>query len=259
MSAPAPLRAAALSALDGVAHGFFTRRGGVSRGLYESLNCGPGSDDDPVAVAANRAAAVAGLGLGPAPLVTGRQVHGRDVLVVDGAPPPVTPRVDGLATATPGIVLGVLAADCAPVLLADAEAGVVAAAHAGWRGALAGIVEATVAAMVGLGARPARVRAAVGPCIAQASYEVGDDLRRPVLGNDEADVRHFRDGVRPGRWQFDLSGYVAGRLRAAGVTAIEEAGVDTCADAGRFFSYRRSRRRGDADYGRCLSAVALAR
>ena len=256
MSAPAPIAARGLAGLDGIAHGFFTRRGGVSRGIYESLNCGPGSHDDPESVAANRAAAVAALGLGPAPLVTGHQVHGNAVRTVTASFAGAPPRVDGLVTAAPGVVPGVLAADCAPVLFADPDAGVVAAAHAGWRGAIAGIVEATVAAMEAAGARAERVHAAIGPCIARESYDVGDDMRRAVLARAPADARHFdRDG---GRWRFDLPGCVAARLRRLGVAAVEETGCDTCADEARFFSYRRARHRGEADYGRCLSAIALA-
>lgn len=254
----APLAAAGLAAAPGVAHGFFTRRGGVSRGIYESLNCGPGSRDDPRAVAENRARAAAALGLPGAPLLTVRQVHGRAVVHVRAAfDEGAAPEADGLVTATPGIAIGVLAADCAPVLLADAEAGVVAAAHAGWRGAVAGAAEAAVAAMAALGARPDRIRAAVGPCIAQASYEVGAEVRRAAGGG--ADSRRFAPGGREGKWLFDLSGYVADRLRGAGVIRVEEAGVDTCADEERFFSYRRARRRGEAGYGRALSAIAIAR
>lgn len=257
MSAPEPIEALGLAAQGGVAHGFFARAGGVSRGIYESLNCGPGSGDDPEAVAANRAAAVAGLGLGAAPLATARQVHGDRAVRVD-APPERPPRTDGLVTATPGLVVGVLTADCAPVLLADPEAGVVAAAHAGWRGAAGGILEAVVAAMVESGATAARIRAAIGPCIGPDSYEVAADMRAAVLRRDPGAKARFRAGARPGRWLFDLPGYAADRLAAAGAGHVEATGGDTLADA-RFFSYRRARRRGDADYGRCLSAIALRR
>ena len=257
---PRPVRAACLAGLEGVTHGFFTRRGGVSRGIYASLNCGPGSGDDPDAVAANRAAAAAALGLAGGRLATAFQVHGNRALFVAApfAGPP--PRADGLVTTTPGLAVGALSADCAPVLLADAEAGVVAAAHAGWRGALAGIVESTIAAMVAAGARASRIRAAIGPCIARESYEVGGDMRDAVLDRDPAGARHFVRGEggdsRGARWRFDLSGYVAGRLRRAGAAAVEEAGIDGFADEARFFSYRRARRRGETDYGRCLSAIA---
>ncbi len=259
MNPPCPIEARGLGGVDGVAHGFFTRRDGVSSGLYASLNCGPGSADDAGAVAANRAAAAAGLGLGSAPLITGYQVHGDAVLVIDEPPTGVPPCVDGLVTAAPGIALGVLTADCAPVLFADPAARVVAAAHAGWRGALAGIVEATVAAMAANGAAPERIRAAIGPCIAQASYEVGGDLRAAVVARDPADARYFVTGARSGRWLFDLSAYVAGRLRATGIADVEEVGFDSYADEARFFSYRRARHRGESDYGRCLSAIALVR
>ncbi len=254
---PESLKAAGLGGLSGVAHGFFSRRGGVSEGLYQSLNCGPGSGDDPASVKANRAAAAAALGLAGALLVTGYQVHGREVLVVEGTPPGAPARVDGLVTRTPGVVLGVLTADCAPVLLADADAGVVATAHAGWRGAVGGIVEAVVAKMTALGARKTHVQAAVGPCIAQQSYEVGADLRQAVLAHDSGDNGFFASGARAGHWQFDLSAYVTQRLRRAGVTLTEEVGLDTYANAVRFFSYRRACHRGEADYGRCLSAIAL--
>ena len=255
MSAAEAAVAPGLARLEGVTHGFFTRRGGVSRGIHESLNCGPGSRDDPAAVAANRARAMARLGLPASSLATGYQAHGARALVID-APPGAPPQVDGLATARRGLAVGVLTADCAPVLFADPEAGVVGAAHAGWRGALAGIVEAALAAMVAAGARPGRVRAAVGPCIGPESYEVGDDLRDAVLARDAGDARHFRRCAR--RWRFDLPGYAAARLRAAGVGAVEELAIDSCADEARFFSYRRARRRGESDYGRCLSAIALA-
>ena len=257
MSAPEPIAAPGLAARDGVAHGFFTRAGGVSRGIYESLNCGPGSGDDPEAVAANRAAAVASIGLGAAPLATAHQVHGDRAVRVD-APPERPPRADGLVAAAPGLVVGVLTADCAPVLLADSEAGVVAAAHAGWRGAAAGILEAVVAAMVAHGAAAARIRAAIGPCIGPDSYEVADDMRAEVLRRDPGAKARFRGGARPGRWLFDLPGYAADRLAAAGAGHVEATGGDTLADE-RFFSYRRARRRGAADYGRCLSAIALRR
>ena len=256
MSAPQPLAAPGLAAQDGVAHGFFTREGGVSRGVYESLNCGPGSGDDPEAVAANRAAAAASLGAGAAPLATAHQVHGARAVRLD-APPQRPPRADALVAAAPGLVVGVLTADCAPVLLADAEAGVVAAAHAGWRGAAAGILEATVAAMVACGAAPPRIRAAIGPCIGPESYEVAGDMRAEVLRRDPDARGRFRAAARPGRWLFDLPGYAADRLAAAGAGRIEATGGDTLADE-RFFSYRRARRRGAADYGRCLSAIALA-
>lgn len=253
-----PLAAPGLAAAPGVAHGFFTRRGGVSRGIYESLNCGPGSGDDPRAVAGNRARAVAALGLDGAPLLTARQVHGRAIVHARAAFAGAAPEADGLVTATRGIALGVLAADCAPVLLADADAGVAGAAHAGWRGAVAGVAEAAVAAMMALGARPGRIRAAVGPCIAQASYEVGDEVRRAAGRGDPRGLRYFAPGARAGKWLFDLSGYVADRLRRAGAAEVEELGLDTRADEERFFSYRRARGRGEAGYGRALSAIALA-
>lgn len=253
-----------LDDLPGIRHGFFTRAGGVSEGVYASLNCGRGSRDDPARVAENRARAARRLGVAPGALATVRQVHGVAVHLVEGAGgggegqgEGKRAEADALATRTPGRAIAVLTADCAPVLLADAEAGVVAAAHAGWRGAAAGILEATVAAMVACGAAPPRIRAAIGPCIGPESYEVAGDMRAEVLRRDPDARGRFRAAARPGRWLFDLPGYAADRLAAAGAGRIEATGGDTLADE-RFFSYRRARRRGAADYGRCLSAIALA-
>jgi polyphenol oxidase len=238
-------------------HGFFTREGGVSGGIYASLNCGFGSGDDRGAVAENRARVAARLGL--ADLRTVHQVHGRTVAAIDGAAawmPTAAPRADAMVTATPGVALGILTADCAPVLLADPAAGVIGAAHAGWRGALDGVLEAAVDAMVALGAQRGAIRAAVGPCIAQPSYEVGRDFPAPFLARDRADTRFFAPG-RDGRHQFDLAGYAASRLRAARVGAVEVMQVDTYAEAELCFSYRRATHRGEPDYGRQLSAIAL--
>ena len=199
-----------------IRHAFFTREGGVSDGVYASLNCGFGSGDDPDKVARNRAIAADALGLAADRLLTCYQIHSATVLTVEvpwrqGE----APRADGMATARPGIALGVLAADCAPVLFADPDAGVIGAAHGGWRGALGGVMEATVATMTALGAQPSRIRAGIGPCIAQQSYEVAADLRDAVLAHDAASHRFFADGVRPERWRFDLPGYCAARLSAA--------------------------------------------
>ena len=247
-----------LARLGRVRHGFFTRRGGVSGGLYGTLNCGFGSGDDRASVAENRARAARRLGA-PAPTVnTVHQVHGREVAVVNaGWPPESAPRADAMVSATPGVAFGVLAADCTPVLFADPVAGVAGAAHAGWKGALDGVVEATVAAMVRLGARPERIEAAVGPTIAQASYQVGAELRQAFVDADPGHARWFAADAEPGRFRFDLPGFVAGRLRAAGVGRIEDVGRDTYGEPDLFFSYRRATHRGEADYGRALAAIML--
>ncbi|MCZ6523128.1 MAG: polyphenol oxidase family protein, partial [Alphaproteobacteria bacterium] len=240
------IRADNLERADAVRHGFFTREGGVSRGIYSSLNCGLGSADSPDRVALNRARALAMLGLDGAPLCTAHQVHGTEVgVVVEPWPPERRPKVDAMVTSRSGIALGILTADCAPVLMADAEARVIGAAHAGWRGALAGVLEAAVEAMVELGARRERIAAAVGPAIGQPSYQVGPEFPAPFLAADE------------GRYLFDLAGYAAERLRAAGLGRCEQLAHDTVAEDDLFFSYRRSLLRGEDDYGRTLSAIAL--
>ncbi len=251
------LSAARLDGLGPVRHAFFTRRGGVSEGLYASLNCGNGSGDDSKRVAENRRRAMAALDLRPGDLITLYQVHSREVVTVGGSHRGRAPRADAMVTDRPGLALGILTADCAPVLLADAQAGVIGAAHAGWRGALAGVIECTVAAMEALGAEAARIAAGVGPCIAQHSYEVGPEFPAPFLAADPSTRRHFVDGGNH-RPHFDLPGYVARRLEAAGVTAPEILAHDSCAEAERFFSYRRACREGEPDYGRNLSAIALA-
>ena len=219
----------------GVRHGFFTRRGGVSTGPFESLNCSLSGADDRAHVLENRARAALAIGAEPGQLVGCSQVHGIAVAVVhDAWPPGAGPRADAMVTDQPGLALGIVTADCAPVLLADAESGVVGAVHAGWRGALAGVLEATVAAMQRLGAQ--RITAAVGPCIRQASYEVRYDLRSAVLARSADDDRFFLAG-RMDHWHFDLAGYCAARL--AGLAAVETIDGDTRADEARFFSHRR--------------------
>ena len=242
-------------ALDGVAHGFLGRRGGVSQGLHGGLNVGIGSDDDPAAVAENRRRAAEAV-LPGAPLVTCFQVHGADCIRVN-APFDDRPRADALVTDRPGLALGILTADCAPVLLADAEAGVVGAAHAGWKGAIGGVTDSTLAAMERLGARRDRIAAAIGPCIARPSYEVNEDFRRRFEGEDPANERFFVD-ARDGHAQFDLEAYVVHRLASAGVRRIEALGLDTYADEARFFSYRRATHRGEPDYGRQIAIIGLA-
>jgi YfiH family protein len=238
-----------------VPHGFFTRSGGVSTGPYASLNCSLSGADDRAAVLENRARVARTLGVAPSHLVGLHQVHGTAVETVT-APWAAGegPQADGMVTAVPGIALGVVTADCGPVLFADRGAGVVGAAHAGWRGAVAGILEATVAAMVALGAEPARISAAIGPCIRQASYEVAADLREAVLARDAADTRFFQPG-RPDRWQFDLAGYCAARLRAAGVGSVSVTPGDTAAEPDRFFSHRRRTLSGGGPIGHQIAGV----
>ncbi len=256
--APTVLRSERLAGEAGISHGFFTRRGGVSNGLYASLNCGFGSSDDRRDVAENRARASRTIGVDPAGLRTVRQVHGIDVRILDDRDGPGEPApADALATSLPGIALGILTADCAPVLLADPTARVIAAAHAGWRGALGGVVGSTVAAMIGLGARPSATVAGIGPCIGPRTYEVGPEFPEPFVGRDPEHRRHFRAAARPGRFLFDLPGFVEAALNAAGIGTVERIGGDTASEEDRFFSYRRARRRGERDYGRQLSAIAL--
>ncbi len=252
------LTAENLNGVGAVRHGFFTRHGGVSEGIYASLNCGNGSGDAADRVAENRRRAMAELGHAEASLLTLHQVHSPDVATVTGRWSGPSPRADAMVTDRPGLALGILTADCAPVLLADGEAGVVGAAHAGWRGALAGVVEAAVVAMEALGARAGRMSAAVGPCIAQASYEVGPEFRDPFLTADAANGALFVAGGN-GRPHFDLSGFVGRRLQSAGVSQVTVMARDTCAEGEDFFSYRRSCHDGDPDYGRNLSVIALVK
>ena len=244
---PESLQSPALSAR----HGFFTRRGGVSTGPFASLNCSVSSADDPAHVAANRAAVAASLGA--TALLGATQTHGIDVAtVVEPWLPGHGPRADALVTARPGLALGIVTADCTPVLLADPDAGVIGAVHAGWRGALAGVLEATVAAMRALGAKS--ITAAIGPCIRQPSYEVRADLRDAVLARDPADARFFLDG-RPGHWQFDLAGYCAARL--AGLADVDTIAADTAAEPERFFSHRRRTLAASGPIGHQISAIVL--
>jgi YfiH family protein len=238
-----------------VPHGFFTRAGGVSTGPYASLNCSLSGADDRAAVLENRARVAETLGVPAGRLVGLTQVHGIAVATVT-APwaPGDGPKADGMVTATAGIALGVITADCGPVLFADRAAGIVGAAHAGWRGAVAGILEATVAAMVALGAEPGRIAAVIGPCIRQTSYEVAVDLRDAVLARDAADTRFFQAG-RPERWLFDLPGYCAARLRAAGVGQVAVTPGDTAAEPDRFFSHRRRTLAGGGPIGHQIAVI----
>jgi len=258
MTALSPLQSPTLAPLSGVRHAFYTRRGGVSEGIYDSLNCGLGSGDAREAVIENRRRAMAFLELPEEALATNFQIHSPDVVVVDKVwPRDERPRADAMVTRTPGMALGILTADCAPILFADESARVIGAAHAGWRGAVTGVAEATVAAMAKLGADVRRVRAAIGPCIAQASYEVGPEFPRPFLEQDKGQERFFRPSRRSGHFMFDLAGYLRARLQAIGIAGIEIVPRDTCAEDDAFFSYRRTTLEGGKDYGRGLSAIAL--
>jgi YfiH family protein len=249
--ATAPL----LSNRPGIRHGFFGRRGGVSTGIYGSLNCGPGSRDAPEAVCENRSRVARSLGARH--LLSLYQVHGAEVVAVrDAWDTADRPHCDAMVTDRPGLALGILAADCGPILFADAEAGVIGTAHAGWRGALAGVADATVAAMERLGARRERIAAVLGPTIAQPSYEVGAEFPAPFLAQDRANERFFAPGARPGKFQFDLPGYVVSRLERLGLAAAS-LGRDTCGAPDTYFSYRRTTLAGGGDYGRNVSAIVL--
>ena len=242
-----------------VPHGFFTRRGGVSSGPFASLNCALSGKDSRDNVLENRARAARAIDADPARLLGIHQVHGADVThVTEPWTPGNGPRADAMVTDRRGIALGIVTGDCAPVLFADPHAGVVGAAHAGWRGALAGVLEATLAAMQACGATPDRITAAVGPCIAQASYEVGPDLREAVLVRSPDDARFFTPAHRDQHWQFDLPGYCAARLADAGVAAVEVLAADTLTDEARFFSHRRRTLAGGGLIGHQISVIALA-
>ena len=251
------LRAAPLES-PGLAHAFFTRRGGASTGVYASLNGGVGSKDDPASVAENRARMATTLGVAPERLLVPYQVHSSDVIAVSAPwPESARPRCDGIVTATPGLALGVTGADCGILLLADVEAGVIGAAHAGWKGALNGVVEATVIAMTRLGATSSRIRGALGPCIAQASYEVGPEFVEAFRAGDSGSERFFKPSVNPSKSMFDLHGYIVRRAEHAGVGEFLDLGLDTYAEEDRFFSFRRKTHRGEADYGRLVAAIVL--
>jgi YfiH family protein len=253
------LQASSISELGGIRHGFFTRAGGVSDGLYASLNGGIGSRDAPAKVAENRARMAAALGVGPDRLVTAYQIHSPDV-VIAAAPwtPDTRPRADAIVTTCPGLAIGVSTADCGPVLFADASARVVGAAHAGWRGAFTGVLEATIDTMERLGAERARLVVALGPMIRQQNYEVGPEFIAQFQAADGANARFFTPSRRAGHALFDLAGYIAARLAAAGIRQIEDVGRCTYADPKDFFSYRRSTHVGEPDYGRHVNAIALA-
>nr|WP_208103487.1 peptidoglycan editing factor PgeF [Rubellimicrobium sp. CFH 75288] len=242
--------------LQPLPHGFFGREGGASSGVFAGLNCGPGSTDQAEAVTLNRARVARALGVAPDRLLGVHQVHSAEVVVADGPLPEPRPRADALVTRTPGLALSVLTADCQPVLLADPEGGVIGAAHAGWRGTLLGVLEATVDAMERLGARRGRIRAAIGPTISQRAYEVGPELMEEVLADDPAAARFFAGG-RGDRLHLDLPGWGLWRLRRAGVAEAEWTRHCTYSDPARFFSYRRKVHRQEADYGRLIAAIRL--
>ncbi|MCV2865513.1 peptidoglycan editing factor PgeF [Defluviimonas sp. WL0075] len=242
-------------ALAPLRHGFFTRKGGASSGIFSGLNCGFGSSDQSEAVAMNRARAAAALDLPPQMLVGAHQIHSADVVTVS-APLESMPRADALVTRTPGLALTVLTADCQSVLFADAEAGVIGAAHAGWRGALQGVLEATLEAMERLGARRGQIAAVIGPCISQRAYEVGPEFLDAFLAEDDRYGRFFANGEGD-RYLFDLPGFGLFRLREAGVGCAEWTRHCTYGDPGRFYSYRRSVHQQEADYGRLISAIRL--
>lgn len=250
------LTAPELAALPGIRHAYFTRQGGVSVGIYASLNGGVGSRDSREAVSENRARMCAALDVPAGHLVTPYQIHSPNA-VIAAAPwsRDEQPRADAVVTATPGLAVAISTADCGPVLFADAKARVIAAAHAGWKGAHGGVLENTLARMEELGAQRDSIRAVLGPCIRQQSYEVGPDFTARF---DEADALFFKPSDKNGHAMFDLAGYIIARLRKAGVAVIGDLGQDTYSDETRFFSYRRTTHRGEPDYGRLISAIALA-
>ncbi|HEX5931751.1 MAG TPA: peptidoglycan editing factor PgeF [Methyloceanibacter sp.] len=251
------LSAPSLASIGGVRHGFFTRQGGVSNGIYASLNCGPGSRDAAENVAQNRARVAELLGVDTNRLLTLFQKHSADAIVAD-KPWKAVPEADAIVTAKPGLAIGILTADCAPVLFCDAAAGVIGAAHAGWRGALSGIVETTVKAMEKLGAKPERMVAAIGPAISQKAYEVGAEFVEQFVATEPESASFFATDEGSGEPHFDLVGYVGERLQRAGVGVVADLGLCTYCEETRLFSYRRSQHHGEDDYGRQISAIVLA-
>jgi YfiH family protein len=245
-----------LSSVAGIQHAFFTRHGGVSEGLYESLNVGRGSKDEAADVAENRRRCAEHFGRDADQLLTCYQIHSADALTVDGPWGDQRPEGDAVVTALPGLVCGALSADCAPVLIVDPQARIIASAHAGWGGAIKGVTDSAIAAMVKLGAEPSRMVAAVGPCIGPASYEVGLEFLDRFVADDSANGRFFAPGQTTDKRMFDLPAYVLSRLEKAGVTRAEWTGHDTCVDLD-FFSNRRAFKLGQSDYGRLLSAIML--
>ena len=253
------LQAPSLSKLAGIRHGFFDRTGGVSQGLYATLNGGVGSDDVPENVAQNRARMARALGVAADRLITPNQIHSPEVATVD-APwtPDNRPRADALVTRTPALAIGVSTADCGPLLFADAEARVIGAAHAGWRGAFTGVIEATVAAMEKLGADRGRIAVALGPVISQPNYEVGAEFVDRFVAADAGNAGFFAPSKRPGHAMFDLNGYIAARVEGAGIRHFEDLRLCTYADPARFYSFRRTTHLSEPDYGRHINAITLA-
>ena len=249
--------ASTLENCDGIRHGFFTRQGGVSRGIYGTLNCGLGSRDDAENVLQNRALVADTLGVAENHLLTLYQIHSATAVIVEKPWNGEAAEADALVTRTPGLAIGGLTADCAPILLCDADARVVAAAHAGWRGALSGIAETTIAAMEDLGAKRERVVAVIGPSISQRAYEVGADYVERFLAEEPASETFFMTDENSGEPHFDLAGYVVERLIRAGVGSVSDLGLCTYCDETRLFSYRRSQHHGEEDYGRQISAIVL--
>jgi YfiH family protein len=246
-----------LARCDGIRHGFFTRRGGVSTGIYGSLNCGPGSGDNAENVRQNRTLVAETMGVSPDRLLTLHQVHSPTAVVAGEPWRGTPPEADAIVTSTPGVAVGILTADCAPVLFCDPEARVIAAAHAGWRGALSGIVDATIAAMQGLGANRGNIVAVIGPAISQKAYEVGADYVERFLAEAPENDAFFITDESSGEPHFDLPGFVWDRLSRAGVGTIADLGFCTYCDETRLFSYRRSQHHGERDYGRQISAIVL--
>src|SRR4029079_2740410 len=252
------LQASSLTTLPGIRHAFFTRSGGVSQGVYSSLNGGVGSGDAPEKVAENRARMAAALGVSADRLVTPFQIPSSDVVVVQEPwARDSRPRADAVVTQVPRLAIGVSTADCGPLLFADSEAGVIGAAHAGWRGALTGVIEATIAAMERLGAGRNRIVAALGPTIRQPNYEVGPEFVERVVAAESGNASFFVPAQRDGHAMFDLTGYIAERVRGMGIAQFEDLGLCTYAEPERFFSYRRTTQRGEPDYGRHVNAIAL--
>jgi polyphenol oxidase len=259
VNASSTLQARSLGSLAGIRHAFFTRHGGVSEGIYASLNGGVGSNDVPSHVAENRARMASAVGVAADHLVTPYQIHSPDVVTAERPwDPSARPKADALVTKVPGLAIGISTADCGPVLLAEATAGVVGAAHAGWRGAFTGVIEATISAMEACGADRSRIVAALGPMIRQANYEVGPEFVERFKTAAAANARYFKPAARDGHALFDLSGYIAARLATAGIRHTEDLGHCTYANPDLFFSYRRSVHRAQADYGRHVNAIALS-
>lgn len=254
-----PYQADNLAMTPGIRHGFFTRQGGTSAGLYKTLNCGSGSKDDRVAVSGNRARVAEQLGSHHGDVQTLYQVHSADVVIVDAtADREALPKADAMVTRTRGLAIGILTADCCPVLFADQEAKIVGAAHAGWKGAVGGVLEATLKAMESLGADRTRIVAAIGPTINQAAYEVGAEFQDTFLKDDPANSRFFGRGASSGKFQFDLPAFVHSKLQKSSLTRIETCAPCTYRNESLFFSYRRSTHRSEPDYGRQISAIVVA-